>query len=323
MWCSVTAHNNLDRQVAIVIGASSGIGRATARALSAQGWNVVLAGRSQVSLAAAEVQCRAAGAQTLAVVADVADGQQVDALLAQTLAQFGHVEAIINTAAAIAYGLFEEVPAEIFDRAITVNLLGTANVARTALHHYRQVGGGHLVLTGSLLGKIAVPFMSSYVTGKWGVHGLARIVQIEAKQIPGVHVSLISPGSVNTPAYSQAANYTGWEGRPPPPVDPPEKVAAAILDVLRRPARDRSVGLANHLVVFGFRTLPALFDALVTPLMRVGGLSRRAIAATTGNVLQPKPAGDRQHGVWGPLGWRTGSAPSDTPAGHDQGRGSS
>jgi NAD(P)-dependent dehydrogenase (short-subunit alcohol dehydrogenase family) len=304
------------RRVAIVIGASSGIGRATARALSANGWDVVLAARSQQSLDQAEHQCIAAGASTLVVVTDVADQQQVDALLAQALAHFGHVEAIINTAAAIAYGLFEDVPAEIFDRAITVNLLGTANVARTALHHYRQVGGGHLVLTGSLLGKISVPFMSSYVTGKWGVHGLARILQIEARQIPGVHVSLISPGSVNTPAYSQAANYTGWEGRPPPPVDPPEKVAAAILGVLHKPARDRSVGVANPLVVLGFRLLPAVFDVLVTPLMKIGGLSRRAIAATTGNVLQPQPAGDQQHGFWGPLGGRTDSPADDHQAAH-------
>jgi NAD(P)-dependent dehydrogenase (short-subunit alcohol dehydrogenase family) len=300
------------RRVAIVIGASSGIGRATVRALAADGWDVVLAARSQLSLDAAERECIAAGARTLVVVTDVAQAQQVDALMAQALAHFGHVEAVINTAAAIAYGLFEEVPVEIFDRAIKINLLGTANVARTALHHYRQVGGGHLVLTGSLLGKIAVPFMSSYVTGKWGVHGLARILQIEAKQIPGVHVSLISPGSVNTPAYSQAANYTGFQGRPPPPVDPPEKVAAAILGVLKNPARDRSVGVVNPLVVLGFRIFPALFDVLVTPLMKIGGLSRRAIVATTGNVLQPQPHGDRQHGVWGPLGRRTDTGSGST-----------
>ncbi len=301
----MATQNVRPRKVAIVMGASSGIGRATASALAGDGWAVVLAARSGQSLAQTERQCQSQGAETLVAIADVASAEQVDAVLAGGLARFGRVDAVINTAAAIAYGRFEDVPAEIFDTAITVNLLGTANVARTALRHFRLVGGGHLVLTGSLLGKIAVPFMSSYVTGKWGVHGLARILQIEAKQIPGARVSLISPGSVNTPAYSQAANYAGWEGRPPPPVDPPEKVAAAILRVLDKPARDRSVGLANHLVVLGFRALPVIFDALVTPLMRVGGLSRRAITATTGNVLHPQPAGDAEHGVWGRWGNRT------------------
>ncbi len=293
-----------DRKVAIVIGASSGIGRATSLALATAGWAVVLAARSSDSLAGVDEECRAAGVPTLTVVTDVADGAQVDALLAHALTELGRVDAVINTAAAVGYGRFEDVPAEVFDAAITVNLLGTANVARTALRHFREVGGGHLVLTGSLLGKIAVPFMSTYVTGKWGVQGLARILQIEARQTPGVHVSLITPGSVNTPAYSQAANYAGWEGRPPPPVDRPEKVAAAILRALDKPARDRSVGLANHLVIAGFRLLPTVFDALVTPLMKIGGLSRRAIPATAGSVLQPQPNGDAQHGVWGFFGQR-------------------
>ncbi len=192
-----------------------------------------------------------------------------------------------------------DVPAEIFDRAITTNLLGTANVARTALAHFREAGGGHLVIVGSLLGKIAVPFMSSYVTGKWGVHGLARILQLEAKQIPGVSVSLISPGSVNTPAYSQAANYVGREGRPPPPVDSPEKVARAIVRTLSSPTRERSVGVFNPVVVLGFRTLPGIYDALVTPLMNIGGLSRHNVAPHTGNVLSPLPDGDAEYGKWG------------------------
>jgi hypothetical protein len=147
--------------------------------------------------------------------------------------------------------------------------------------------------------------MSSYVTGKWGVHGLARVLQLEARQTPGVSVSMVSPGSVNTPAYSQAGTYAGFEGRPPPPVDPPEKVAQAVLRALQQPSRDRSVGLANHVVVLGFRLLPAVYDVLVTPLMRLGGLSRRPMPATSGNVLHPEPAGDAQHGVWAFLGNRT------------------
>ena len=79
------------------------------------------------------------------------------------------------------------------------------------------------------------------MTSKWGVHGLARILQIEARQTPGIDVSVVSPGSVNTPAYLQAANYAGWEGRPPPPIDPPEKVARAIVRTLTSPRRDRSL----------------------------------------------------------------------------------
>ena len=220
----------------------------------------------------------------------------------------------MNTAAAVAYGRFEDVPAEIYDRVITTNLLGTANVARAALAQFRAQGGGDLVLTGSLLGKIAVPFMSPYVTSKWGVHALTRMIQIEARETPGVHVTLISPGSVNTPAYSQAANYTSREGRPPPPIDPPEKVARAIVKSLRAPRRERSVGIANPVVVLGFRLLPALFDLAVGPLMKLGGLSRRPITDHAGSVLEPSPKGEAEHGFWGRLGGRTVQTEAISPA---------
>jgi hypothetical protein len=162
-----------------------------------------------------------------------------------------------------------------------------------------------MVLTGSLLGKIAVPFMSPYVTSKWGVQALVRMIQIEARETPGVHVTLISPGSVNNPAYTQAANYTSREGRPPPPIDPPETVARAIVKSLAKPRRERSVGIANPVVVLGFRLLPGVFDLAVGPLMKLGGLSRRPVADHAGSVLKPYPAGEAEHGFWGRLGRRS------------------
>lgn len=287
-------------KVAVVIGASSGIGLATAMALAADGWSIVLGARSAISLAAAQIQVAGAGAPTLTVELDVGDGEQVDGLFETAIERFGRVDVVINTAAAVAYGRFEDVPAEVFDRAITTNLLGTANVARASLRHFADRSGpGDLVLLGSLLGKIAVPLMSTYVTGKWGVQGLARMLQIEARQTPGVHVSLITPGSVNTPAYSQAANYVGREGRPPPPVDSPDKVAAAIMGCLDTPRRDRSVGVANGIVIAGFRLLPMVFDLLVTPLIKATGLSTTVRSPTSGSVTGPQPSGDQRYGQWG------------------------
>ncbi len=263
----------------------------------------MLASRSRAVLEIVARECEALappgrpGAHV--VPTDVADRAAVEALLCSAVDRFGRVDAVMVSAAVVAYGRFTEVPGDVFDQAMKVNLLGTANVARAALELFGAAGGGHLVVVGSLLGRITTPWMSSYVAGKWGVHGLARTLQQEVRRMPGVHVSLVAPGSVDTPVYSQAGSYAGRVGRPPPPVVRPEAVARTIAHVLDRPRRMVSVGRFTPVMAAAFRLLPSLFDALVTPLMSVLGLSRRNVEANSGNVWAPTPAGEAVHGRWG------------------------
>ncbi len=87
--------------------------------------------------------------------------------------------------------------------------------------------------------------------------------------------------------FRQAANYAGRFGRPPPPVLSPENVAAKIVARLDNPKPRTNIGVANPLMVFGFRVFPGVFDLLVGPLMRVVGLCRTPVAAHSGNVLEP------------------------------------
>lgn len=285
-------------RVVVVTGASSGIGRATVVLLRSQGAHVVLASRSRTALLKAERE--SPGGLSLVVPTDVSQVKATDALLAAAVDRFGRVDAVVHSAAVLAYGRFEDVPAEVFDATITTTLLGTANVARSSLTLFAGQGGGSLVVVGSLLGKIATPYMSSYVTAKWAVHGLVRCLQIEARATPGVDVSLVSPGGVDTPVYAQAGTYAGHHGRPPPPVVTPEKVARAIVSRLEHPGRDLDVGLgpSNALTVLGFRLLPAVFDAIVTPLMRAGGLQQETVGNSAGNVLHPSASGESVRGQW-------------------------
>lgn len=289
---------SLTGQVVLVTGASSGIGRATALQLANQGARLVLVSRSAEVLDRVRVECEAAGAEALVAAADVGDARSVEAAFRAGAARFGRVDGVVHSAAVLAYGRFEDVPRDVFDAALRTTLTGTANVARCALGAFAD-GGGSLVVLGSLLGKISTPYMSSYVTAKWGVHGLVRTLQIEARRTPGVRVSLVWPGGVDTPVYLQAGTYLRRHGRPPPPVDPPEKVARVVVRALARPRRESSVGVANHLVVTGFRLFPGVFDRLVTPLMRAGGIGRREVEDSPGNVLAPQRAGEAVHGQWG------------------------
>ena len=285
-------------QQVIVIGASSGIGKASALALARTGASLVLASRSESALSQVARECVELGGSARVVVTDVSDADSVSDLFTEATAH-GAVGGVIHSAAALAYGRFEDVPAQVFDQAMATTLIGTANVARSALRVFReQDAHGSLVVVGSLLGKIATPYMSSYVTAKWGVHGLVRTLQIEARATPGIHISLVSPGGVDTPVYRQAGTYLSRHGRPPPPVDPPEKVADAAVAALQHPRRDRSVGIANGVVVAGFRLLPGVFDVLVSPLMRLGGLTGSKVPATPGNVLEPQPDGEAVRDRW-------------------------
>ena len=291
---------SLSGRTVLVTGASSGIGRATALLLAGQGANLVLVARSTAPLEQVQAQCVGSGARALVAVADVSDAEAVTSAFRSAERVFGRVDAVVHSAAVLAYGRFEDVPVEVFDQALQTTLGGTANVARCALSAFSvSPDGGSLVVIGSLLGKISTPWMSSYVTAKWGVHGLVRTLQVEARSTPGIHISLVSPGGVDTPVYQQAGTYLQRHGRPPPPVDSPEKVAKAVVRALTHPRREVSVGAANHLSVIGFRLFPAVFDRLVTPLMRVGGISRSETDNSAGNVLEPHPAGDALHGRWG------------------------
>jgi NAD(P)-dependent dehydrogenase (short-subunit alcohol dehydrogenase family) len=292
------AHADLRGRTVLVTGASSGIGRATALMLAHEGAQLVLVARSPVSLAQAAAECEAVGAATLVVPADVTDPDAVQDAFDEAERAFGAVDGVVHSAAALAYGRFEDIPAEVFNRSVETTLVGTATVARCALRAFGE-RGGNLVVVGSLLGKIATPFMSPYIAAKWGVHGLVRTLQIEARSTPQIGISLVWPGAVNTPVYLQAGTYLGRQGRPPAPVDPPEKVARAAVRALARPRRESSVGVANHVMVAGFRFLPAVFDVLATPLMRLGGLERGEVADTPGNVVTPNPSLEAVHGPWG------------------------
>jgi short-subunit dehydrogenase len=273
--------------VVLVTGATGGIGSAVVRAYAARRAQLVLLARSAGALHQLATELTEAGApKPLVTVADVADASAVDAAFTAARERFGRVDVVVHSAAVVAYGRLTEVPQEVWDRAVTVGVLGTSNVARAALIAFEKDGPGHLVVIGSILGRVTTPFMGAYVTAKFAVRGLVRVLQQEARGTP-VHVALVEPGAVATSIYELAGNYAGRIGRPPPPVARPEAVARAVLETVDRELESTSVGPANPLMRLGFTVTPWLYDRLVTPLMRVAGMGRREVAPHPGNVFTP------------------------------------
>lgn len=274
------------RRTVVVTGASSGIGRATALLLAEQGAELALLARRTRELEQVALECRAAGSRTTVVLpCDVSSAEAVEKALRLATEVMGPLDSVIHAAGVAAYGHFAEIPAEVFDRVLEVNVSGTANVARSAIRLFDAQGmPGDLVLFGSVVGRISTPNLSPYVASKWAVRGLVRTLQ--AEQTPGGHrVSLVEPGGVDTTIYEKAASYLGVQGKPPPPVADPARVARVAVALLDRPRRQRSVGALNPLMSLGFRLTPAVYDRIVGPLMTRLALADEPVPDHSGNLF--------------------------------------
>ncbi|WBB79370.1 SDR family oxidoreductase [Micromonospora sp. WMMD882] len=253
---------DLSDSIVVITGASSGIGAATGYALARRGVAVVLAARTVPALEQVAERCRELGGRALVVPTDVTDAAAVDRLAARAVAELGRIDAWVNNAAVGAVGLFEEIPVDEFRRVVEVNLLGVAHGTRAALPRLLAAGGGVLVNNASVLAEVAMPYQSAYNATKHGVRGFADTVRQELRVSGRSQVSIctVLPASVDTPFFRHAANHSGHELAPPPPVYPPELVAETIVRLLRRPRREAYAGGAARLLALQWRLAPALTE---------------------------------------------------------------
>lgn len=284
----------------LVTGASSGIGRAVALRLAARGDHVVLVARAEGPLAEVAAACERRGAgSAVAHPVDVLDHDGIERVVAETVRRLGAVDAVVHGAGVVAYGRFDQVPAEVWERVVRTNALGAANVARAVLPDMRGRNSGTIVFLGSVIGEIVVTGMSAYTVSKWALRSLGRSLQVDNRDRPGIRVSVVSLGSVDTPIYATAANYLGRPGRPPPPALDPDSVANRVVGIVDSPRKRVNVGATNWFMRFGFSVTPGLFDVLVGPMFRAVANGRTAQPPTSGNVLGPLPDAEAVRGGYG------------------------
>ena len=200
---------SLAGKVAIVTGASRGVGRAVAALFAAEGAAVVLAARNLDALTANAAAIAAAGGRALAVPVDVTDEQSVADLFARTAAAFAPPDILVNSAGAVARVPFERMEAAIWDEVLGVNLRGTFLCCRAAFRAMIPRGGGVIVNLSSLSGVRGVekfPGLSAYNTSKFGVAGLSEILAVEGRP-HGIRVVAVSPGAVDTEMLREAAPH--------------------------------------------------------------------------------------------------------------------
>ncbi|MCU1385340.1 MAG: short-chain dehydrogenase/reductase [Acidobacteria bacterium] len=219
-------------KVALIAGASRGIGAATARAFARAGASVVLAARDERALHSVVESIRAAGGQALGIPADVGDAASVEQLVRQTLSTFGRLDAAFNNATdgPLPAPLADIDPAD-FDRGIRTNVRGTFLGMKYQIPAMLRSGGGAIVNMASLAGLNGVANLAAYVAAKAGIIGLTKVAALDYAD-QGIRVNVVAPGPILTHHLEQAgeeARRGAARSTPMGRVGRAEEVAAAVL----------------------------------------------------------------------------------------------
>lgn len=193
-----------ERRPAVVAGASSGIGAATALSLSAAGHPVALGARRTDRCEAIAAEIRAGGGEAWVGALDVTDGDSVTVFAEQVAAELGDVEVVISNAGSVAPGTIHEVDTERFQREVDLAIGGAHRLVRAFVPGMVGRRRGDIVFVSSDVAVRARPFMSSYAAGKWGLEGMVHALQMELEGT-GVRASLVRPG----PTWSEMG--TDWD----------------------------------------------------------------------------------------------------------------
>jgi short-subunit dehydrogenase len=233
--------------VAIVTGASSGIGAATARELARRGATVVLAARRVHELEAQAHAIREAGGEAMAVPTDVADANQVALLAERTMSTFGRIDVLVNNAGAGWLRPLASSPPDEVIGLLQVNLLGVILLTRAVLPTMLERRRGAVISVGSLSGRVAMEPL--YSASKYGVRGFSLALRRQLAG-SGVSVSLVSPGNIDT-AMTRHVRAA---------MPKPELVATTIADLVSRPRREVVIPRRHYAIAWLEQALPGMAD---------------------------------------------------------------
>jgi short-subunit dehydrogenase len=214
--------------VAVVTGASSGIGRATAEALAKEGATVVLSARRENVLTEIAAGIEGRGGRAAVMACDVSDAAQVEGLAKRVVEQFGRCDVLVNNAGVPGGGTFAELSIDDVERIVGVNYLGVLYGIKAFVPMMLAAGRGHIVNVASLAGRFAVPGAAVYTSTKHAVVALSEALHFELSPL-GVRVTAVNPGTVATEGFP----HRDMAERGSRMLLKPERVAEVIVRVIR------------------------------------------------------------------------------------------
>ena len=220
-------------RVALVTGASSGIGAATARAFAGAGMRVALCARRKDRLEQLAADLIGQGSEATIHAVDVTDGLAVRAMVDEVAARWGRLDVLVNNAGRGFSATFEQTSAEELRALIELNVVAVLGATQAALPIMRRQGRGHIINISSIVGRRAVPYRAAYSATKFALGALSEALRVELTGT-GIAVTLVYPiGTTGTEFHEAEVQKVRW--RPMGPVQSAERVARSILRCVRRP----------------------------------------------------------------------------------------
>jgi NAD(P)-dependent dehydrogenase (short-subunit alcohol dehydrogenase family) len=250
-------------KVAVVTGASSGVGRAIARAYAAAGARVMLLARDPIALGAAAAEAREDGGIADAIPVEVANAGEVAAAAAEVMRRWGAIDVWVNNAMVSVFAPVEAMTPDEYRRVMEVNYLGYVHGTLAALRAMRPCDRGVIIQVGSALAYRSIPLQSAYCASKAAIRGFTDSVRCELLHAKsGVAITQLHLPAVNTPQFEVVRSRLPGHPRPVPPIFQPEVIARAAVWLAVHPRRELWVGWPTVKAIVGQRIAPGLLDRL-------------------------------------------------------------
>jgi short-subunit dehydrogenase len=248
-------------ETVVITGASAGVGRATAREFARAGARLGLIARRTEGLDAAVEEVRRLGGSAIAIPADVADAEAIEAAAATVEERFGPIDVWVNSAMVTVFAPVAETTAAEFRRATEVTYLGCVHGTLAALKRMRERDHGTIVQVGSALAYRAIPLQAPYCAAKFAIRGFTDSLRCELiHDRSKVHLTMVQMPALNTPQFNWARNKTGYRAKPVPPIYQPEVAARAIVFAAHARRREIWVGWPSAKAILAQRLVPGWLD---------------------------------------------------------------
>lgn len=282
----------------VVTGASSGVGRAVARAFGQEHARVGLMARNAEALEHAAEEIRASGGEALVLPVDVADSEAVEQAADRVEAEFGPIDVWVNDAMVTVMSPIKEMKPDEFRRVTEVNYLGTVHGTLAALHRMLPRNHGTIIQIGSALAYRSIPLQGAYCASKAAIRGFTDSLRTELIHDKSrVRVSMLQLPAVNTPQFDVSRSRMPRHPQPVPPIYQPEVIAEAVLYAARHAPRELWIGSSAIKAIIGQRLIPGLLDRY---LGKTGYSSQQTSEPVSSNrrdnLFEPVPGDRGAHG---------------------------